>query len=48
MSLALLCRFPAMDQETIGDMLRENGGHMERTCEQVARNASALSPAAHP
>jgi hypothetical protein len=24
-----------MDEETLGDMLRDNGGHMERTCEQV-------------
>ena len=28
-------RFPALDEDTIGEMLRDNGGHMERTCEQV-------------
>ena len=27
--------FPAMDEATIGEMLRDNGGHMERTCEQL-------------
>lgn len=27
--------FPAMDEATIGEMLRDNGGHIEHTCEQL-------------